>query len=85
MILGDLTAIVFCSLLFGIFIFLWLIPFCKTWKRDNEREFKREQFYLKEEEKIKNIINSIPKNEFYNWKLKMFGIQELFAKFKFGK
>lgn len=76
--LGDLIAIVFCSLLFGIFIFLWLILFCKTLKRDNEREFKREQFYSKEEEKIKNIINSIPKNEFYNWKLKMFEVQELF-------
>lgn len=78
MLLGDLTAIVFCSFLFGIFLFVWLIPFIKTWNRDSKRETEREKYYIKEEEKTKSIIDSIPKNEFYKWKLKMFEVQELF-------
>lgn len=78
MLLGDLTAIVFCSFLFGIFLFVLLIPFIKTWNRDSKREIEREKYYIKEEEKTKSIIDSIPKNEFYKWKLKMFEVQELF-------
>ncbi len=78
MLLGDLTAIVFCSILLGIFLFVWLIPFIKTWNRDSKREIEREKYYIKEEEKTKSIIDSIPKNEFYKWKLKMFEVQELF-------
>jgi len=78
MLLGDLTAIVFCSILLGIFLFVWLIPFIKTWNRDSKRETEREKYYIKEEEKTKSIIDSIPKNEFYKWKLKMFEVQELF-------
>lgn len=78
MIIGDLTAIVFCSILLGIFLFVWLIPFIKTWNRDSKREIEREKYYIKEEEKTKSIIDSIPKNEFYKWKLKMFEVQELF-------
>ena len=78
MLLGDLIAIIFCSFLFGIFIFVWLIPFIKTWNRDSKREIEREKYYIKEEEKTKSIIDSIPKNEFYKWKLKMFEVQELF-------
>lgn len=78
MILGDLTAIIFCSFLFGIFLFVWLIPFIKTWNRDSKGEIEREKYHIKEEEKTKSIIDSIPKNEFYKWKLKMFEVQELF-------
>ena len=78
MIIGDLILIAFFSICFIIWVHVWLIPFIKTWNRDSKREIEREKYYIKEEEKTKSIIDSIPKNEFYKWKLKMFEVQELF-------
>lgn len=76
--MGDLIAI--GSSLAFVIAFIWkvIIPFIQDWKRDNKREIVWKEKEQREKTRNEEIINSIPKKDFYKWKLKMFEVKQLF-------